>query len=585
MISLPHLPPRARVFLAEALFFSPFWLVPVVAGMIKGIAPPKAEIAFSLVVSVALSVLAAHRVAGGMYAKLLVYAVLLPGSLIATNLTLLWQGAPHPEVMLAIIDTSTNEAREFLQSHAESVTLAAFLSAIVVLVPVGAIVAQRALGLRYVSSTRDVLCALAGMAVLLPLLVAVKFARNPDVTAGVGLRMAWESFPRNLWQFYPPVLPYPTLNRAFRIHHELSSLKTASLRDIGASMIEKPSGPRTYVILIGESLSQARMSLYSHHRKTTPRMEALRDNGELLVLQDVITPHVYTVPALLAALTQGGEGQQPRRTVMDVLGSAGFKTYWVSNQYKVGVFDSAIAKIAASAHKQIWLNPPVPLGVSYVNQYDHALLGPLQEILTDEYPHKVVFLHMAGSHILYQQRYPGWMEIQFSGDGRTCLTARQKELIAHYDRSVAYNDFVFENLITLVRDHGQEAFVLYFSDHGEEVFEFRDFHGHGNPFLSPYMARVPLVLWMSEEFKSRRGDVATRARAISKRPYSLEHLFHGILDLSGVSGADATRSVFSNQFTPRQRLTGGRDVDKFMHEWSPTEAFAHGRPLIPCGSD
>ncbi len=72
----------------------------------------------------------------------------------------------------------------------------------------------------------------------------------------------------------------------------------------------------------------------------------------------------------------------------------------------------------------------MPLGVSYVNQCDHALLGPLQEILTDEYPHKVVFLHMAGSHILYQQRYPGWMAIQFSGDGRTCLAAGQKELIA-----------------------------------------------------------------------------------------------------------------------------------------------------------
>ena len=68
----------------------------------------------------------------------------------------------------------------------------------------------------------------------------------------------------------------------------------------------------TYVIVIGESTNKARMSLYGHHRNTTPKLEQLRN--ELIIFENSITPRPTTIEALQQVLTFADQKSQTYTT-------------------------------------------------------------------------------------------------------------------------------------------------------------------------------------------------------------------------------------------------------------------------------
>ena len=81
-------------------------------------------------------------------------------------------------------------------------------------------------------------------------------------------------------------------------------------------------------------------------------------------------------------------------------------------------------------------------------------------------------------------------------------------------------------------------YLLYFSDHGEDVFD-TDTHkllGHSELANEP-MTSVPLRLWLSSGLKKVRPDIQKRAKQLDK-PYKLENLIHTIIDISSLSNED-----------------------------------------------
>lgn len=95
--------------------------------------------------------------------------------------------------------------------------------------------------------------------------------------------------------------------------------------------------PRTLVLVIGESTTSSRMSLYGYGRQTTPRLDALRKSDpNLVVFNDVVTSRPYTIEILQQALTFADE-QQPdlylsKPSLMNMMKQAGYKTFWITNQ-------------------------------------------------------------------------------------------------------------------------------------------------------------------------------------------------------------------------------------------------------------
>jgi heptose-I-phosphate ethanolaminephosphotransferase len=189
-----------------------------------------------------------------------------------------------------------------------------------------------------------------------------------------------------------------------------------------------------------------------------------------------------------------------------------------------------------------------------------------------------------GSHAVYRARYPPEAEFFKTIEPTTCGSATQKQAINDYDNSVRFSDSVVGRIVEAARHVGGEAFVLYLSDHGEEVYDFRDVAMHGNEILSPYMVEIPLVVWLSPEYRRNHADFVGQLERRLNRPYTHSHFAHSVADLARLSfvGMDRTRSIFAEEFIPRERLVAGRRHEEFRRNWAPDATHAGGKALLGC---
>lgn len=112
---------------------------------------------------------------------------------------------------------------------------------------------------------------------------------------------------------------------------------------------------------------------------------------------------------------------------------------------------------------------------------------------------------------------------------------KQRTLIAQYDDATRYNDAVLKLIIDKFKN--TNSILIHFSDHGEEVFELRNYNGHGNAALSPnlkYQIRVPLLIWMSEKYKKQHPAIDKQIKKNIHTPIITDDVSHTILSLGGM---------------------------------------------------
>ncbi|PKQ43552.1 sulfatase-like hydrolase/transferase [Confluentibacter flavum] len=305
-----------------------------------------------------------------------------------------------------------------------------------------------------------------------------------------------------------------------------------------------------YIIVIGESASKAHFQLYNYYRKTTPLLNNIKD--ELIVLNDVISPHAYTIGSLTKGLTLGNvenpEGKY-QGSIIQLLNQAGFRTYWISNQRPVGVSDTQVTQIAKGASKSVFLNIK---HTSEKTPYDEVLLPELNKIVQEEGDKKVVFLHMIGEHFFYEKRYPP--EFDYFKDKPNTKFKRDDvyKTINAYDNAIRYTDSILGEVIKTARKQNSDSFVMYFSDHGQEVYDEIDFFGQTvDQRVTKNMYEIPMLLWMSDSYKLK-NQIALNLN----NKYMADDVIHSIADLCNVTSneIDSTRSIFNEHFKERKRI-------------------------------
>ena len=125
-----------------------------------------------------------------------------------------------------------------------------------------------------------------------------------------------------------------------------------------------------------------------------------------------------------------------------------------------------------------------------------------------------------------------------------------------------YNDFIIDSIINKIKRKHAESFLLYFSDHGEEVFHTIKFAGHNDDVGTLPMFQIPFLLWQSKSFKEK-NIIQTDL----DRSYMTDDLFHSIADLCGVNSpyVDLERSIFSEKYIKRKRIIlNNKDYDSLL---------------------
>lgn len=392
-------------------------------------------------------------------------------------------------------------------------------------------------------------------------------------------RTTFESATNKLLRRMEPAAPWQFLMSYIQYKVQLSNVRTflknnSSLPPLGNLIDRSGDTPRTVVLVIGESTTRRRMSLYGYPRKTTPKLDALKEKGDLFVFNDVITPRPYTFEVLKLALSFASQEEEGRYltepNMMNLMNQAGYKMFWITNQQVLREGNALQTSFSQQANAAKYLNNNRLQNASLPDQ---VVFEPFSEVLLDPAPKKFIVLHLLGTHAKYSLRYTEEYDV-FTGRDHVPenLSDSQAERFNSYDNAVLYNDFVVSSLIDIFSKSQQNGFLVYFSDHGEEVFNDPKHEILGRNEYHPTldMYAVPFMLWMTPEWKKTHS---LNLGSMRDRPYSNEHFIHTLSDLAGLS-YDRFRpemSLVNSGFKPHTRWIGNPKSKSGLHDFDAIE--------------
>lgn len=361
----------------------------------------------------------------------------------------------------------------------------------------------------------------------------------------------------NFETYYTEVQQFIKLNEQFNSNQ---TSFTASKEEQG----------ETYVVVVGESLNRNHMQIYGYPRPTTPNLQKLLDNNELIVFDSVYSNHTHTVPTLKMAFTEVSQYNKKdffaAASIINVLNQAHFETYWISNQVRYGVWDNAIGVIADNSQEKKYHNKYVGARFDNTN-HDDVLIKDLEEILAKpSQKNRVIFVHLIGNHSNYWDRYTpdyekfkGELPSYIFGSANTGKTKNRPYRVNSYDNSVAFNDYVVSSLLNTVRKQNDEVSgFVYFADHSEEVWNG---NSHESSKFKFEMAEIPLISWLSDEYKERYPKKSNRIIANKSRLWSNDLMFDFLLGVMGVRtdcyNPEADASNFSFKFPEKGLVLHG----------------------------
>lgn len=357
------------------------------------------------------------------------------------------------------------------------------------------------------------------------------------------------------------------INYKIRVHKEIKNIKARQAQPFEVKQSDNDTIPETYVIVVGESLTRHHLSLYGYPRETNPLLS--KKDSSLVVYKDICSPQVHTIPVMRSILSmldhEHPEYFTEKPSLFELFNRAGFETSLIGNQDFSEKCRSSYDVLLTLAKNQYNLAP--------YKQHDDIVLAKFDQVITKKQANKrLIFIHLIGNHMAYKLRYPKeYIVFNHKKDNLVSdapfRNEEAKKVIDQYDNSVLYNDFIISEIIDILRTKTQgKAVMIYFSDHGEEMYDYREFAGHAYEKVTPPMCEIPFIVWMSDTYKNNRTDLVFDP----SRSYSTEDFIYSISDIAGLhyKGYDDSRSLFSSQFKERERYVGDKPYKKIVNKFS-----------------
>ena len=324
------------------------------------------------------------------------------------------------------------------------------------------------------------------------------------------------------------------------------------------------------IFIIGESYIREHSPLYGYPLPTTPFLSAEQQAGRLFAFTDVVSPYNQTTRVIRNMLSCNSLGDGEDWSTAPPL-TAVFK----KNGYRVSMFDnqktSDMGQVFAFSLNTFLYHPRM-LATCYheVNdstfEYDGQLVDYLQRHLPKQSEaRQLIVFHLMGQHISFSHRYPEGYDY-FTADSihfrkESWLTPDMRKEIAYYDNATRYNDDVIRQLTTLYQD--QKTVMVYFSDHGEEVYDYRASYGRDDWSMGSapqqvlrYQYMVPFVVWCSDKYLREYPEMAEQLKSSADKPLMLDNVCHLLFHLAHLQTPyyKDRRDVLSPDYSCPKRL-------------------------------
>lgn len=286
-----------------------------------------------------------------------------------------------------------------------------------------------------------------------------------------------------------------------------------------------------YVLVIGESLTRDHMNVYGYNRDNTPFQSRAILDPHYTFFNHVYSCYTQTVQVLTYALTEKNQYNDIRLadafSIIDLARQAGFKTTWISNQSRFGIWDTPIGAIGSQCDDQYWINQYIGTGVVTKN-YDSALVPFLRKV-DPMNRRQLIVIHLMGSHVSYWDRYP--KEFYFWPKDQTKKRTKAEIMTDEYDNSVLFNDYVMSQIMKEVTNYIHADGVIYFSDHGELVAERP---GHNADQFNYTMVHIPFWVYTSDKYQKSQPEIMKRILSRKNTPFTNDKIYDTLMGMMGL---------------------------------------------------
>ena len=351
------------------------------------------------------------------------------------------------------------------------------------------------------------------------------------------------------------------INQAFAKHQQFT---------FHASALRSPQDKQLVVLVLGETSRRANWQLNGYERQTNPLLSAQANLVNFTDMLSISNATRSSIPILLTRKPAASANSYDfaEKSIISAFKEAGFATYWLSTQQKFGTHDTSTSVYAKEADAVIFLNK-----TNYSNQgeTDEVILPALTKILAAPHKKQLIVIHTLGSHFDYSHRYPAAFDIFRPSltdlDRYSLQDNRYKQQIVNsYDNSILYTDYVLNGLIeSLKLQTNTESFLLYSSDHGEDLFDGQcDKSGHGNETVFNF--EVASLAWYSQAFADKHPDKIQKLKINASKKINHTSVFPTLIDAADIiiPAYRHERSVLGN-LDPYPRLVmGSKDYDRSL---------------------
>lgn len=289
-------------------------------------------------------------------------------------------------------------------------------------------------------------------------------------------------------EFYLDVKEYLATNLQY------SQNMQERISELQVTLLNKTDKPHTILLVIGESASRDYMKVFNKEYKydTTPWLDKMEKSKNFILFPNAFSIGANTVLAVSNAMTEINQYNDKKFydacSIIDIAHAAGYKVHWYSNQGHLGSADTPVTLIANTADVAKWTKQEL----NQV-QYDESLLPYLDEL--DPEKNNFLVVHLKGNHFNFLNRFPE----SFTKFG----TPGKYDLEVNYADSIAYTDYVLEQIFNYAKDKLNLQAMVYFSDHATVPDKRRSPNFEGLASV-----RIPFFTYFSDEYISQHKEVS-----------------------------------------------------------------------------
>lgn len=344
----------------------------------------------------------------------------------------------------------------------------------------------------------------------------------------------------------------------YRGEKEYQQLLSQTIPFPDADKVSSCHSAANFILVIGESAVRNHHSIYGYPLPTNPHLS--RHSDSLHIFTDVIGSSAATAGNMERILTfkeddtTSGDGLK-YPALIDLFNVAGYSTYWLSNQERAGTVSNTSSVLSRNADVITYVGADNSED-ALLQRYDDALLPHFRKAFSSSEPNKFIVCHLLGSHPRYSDRFPTYRsnitpQMELSAPiSRPWLNENSAQIVADYDNSIAFTDSIICEMLQAVASTKTPSVLLYFSDHGENVYDEGDYTGRGSKYVE-----VPMILYLNPAYRQQNPEIAHRLDSALSLPYSTANIIHPIMTLTGTDYPlyNPALDFLSPAFTPRTR--------------------------------